>query len=134
MATDFDPKDCPVGLSNSKDIHYLGKEMNMAIKALTDKIGDMKQEITTLNDTMNTKFDKMDARFDVMDTKMEALKSEMDSKIESIKSAMPEEIDKEVNSMKGKTAVKAWVWVLCGVGGSAIIYAVSRWVGSLLGV
>lgn len=134
MATDFDPKECPVGLTNSKDIQYLGDKLDMAIERLTEKVGDMKQEITTLNNTMIDKFDKVEARFDVMDIKMESLKTEMDSKIESLKKSMPEEIDKEVNSMKGKAAAKAWAWIFVGVGGSAVIYLVSRWIGHLAGL
>jgi chromosome segregation ATPase len=134
VATDFDPKECPVGLTNSKDIQYLGDKLDMAIEQLTEKVGDMKQEITTLNNTMIDKFDKVEARFDVMDIKMESLKTEMDSKIESLRKSMPEEIDKEVNSMKGKAAAKAWSWIFVGVGGSAIIYLVSRWIGHLAGL
>lgn len=134
MATDFDPKDCPVGLTNSKDIHYLGEKLDMAIERLTEKVGDMKQEITTLNTTMNDKFDKMDARFDVMDTKIESFKNEMDSKIESLKSEMPQQIDDEVTKLKGKTAAKAWAWIFVGVGGSAVIYVVSRVIAKLLGL
>lgn len=135
MATDtFDPNSCPVGLTNSKDIEFLGERLNMAIEMLTAKVSDMKDDIETLSTTMNDKFDKMDARFDVMDIKIESFKNEMDLKMEALKNEMPQKIDDEVTRLKGKAATKAWVWVLCGVAGSAVVYVVSRWVASLFGL
>ena len=134
MAGEFDPKMCPIGLANSKDIEYLGERLNMAIEILTEKVSDMKQDIDSLNTNMNNKFEKVDKRFDAMDNKIDTFKKEMDSKIEGLKADMPNEIDKEINNLKGKTAVKGWVWVLCGVAGSTVVYIVSRWVGSMFGL
>ena len=106
----------------------------MAIERLTEKVSDMKQDIETLNVNMSSKFDKVDKRFDDMDNKIDSFKKEMDSKIDALKESMPEEIDREVNSLKGKKAVKAWVWVFAGVGGSTVIYLVSRAVAKIFGL
>lgn len=134
MAAEFDPKECPVGITNTKDIQYLGERLDMAIERLTEKVGDMKQDIETLNTNMNDKFEKVDKRFDSTDKKIDSFKKEMDSKIEGLKAEMPSEIDKEINNLKGKTAVKAWLWIFVGVGGSAIIYVISRAVARLVGL
>ena len=134
MANEFDPKECPVGITNSKDIQYLGERLDMAIERLTEKVSDMKQDIETLNTNMNDKFEKVDKRFDSMDKKIDSFKKEMDSKIEGLREDMPSEIDREINNIKGKTAVKAWVWIFVGVGGSAVIYLVSRAIARLFGL
>lgn len=106
----------------------------MAIEVLTEKVSDMKQDIETLNTNMNDKFEKVDKRFDSMDKKIDSFKKEMDSKIEGLKNEMPQQIDDEVTKLKGKTAAKAWAWIFVGVGGSAVIYVVSRIVAKLLGL
>lgn len=134
MASEFDPKECPVGITNSKDIQYLGERLDMAIERLTEKVSDMKQDIETLNTNMNDKFEKVDKRFDSMDKKIDSFKKEMDSKIEGLKNEMPQRIDDEVTKLKGKTAAKAWGWIFVGVGGSAVIYVVSRIVAKLFGL
>ena len=134
VANEFDPKDCPVGITNSKDIQYLGERLDMAIEKLTEKVGDIKQDVETLNKNMNTKFDKIDKRFDEMDNKIDTFKKEMDTKIEGLKSDMPNQIDNEVDRLRGKAALRTIGWVFLGVGGSCIIYIASRALAKVFGL
>lgn len=122
-AEEFDPRNCPVGITNSKDIENLGDKLDMAIERLTEKVGEMREDITTLSSNIDEKFEKVDSRFD-----------EMNLKIESIKDEIPQRIDEELERLKGKKASKAWAWIFVGVGGSAIIYIVSRAIAKVLGL
>lgn len=124
---DFSPDTCPVGITNAKNVEKLGDHFDMAIGMLTEKVTEMKDDITALSKKMDENFENVDKRF----TNMEA---SFQSQIADLKNSIPTTVETKIEEKRGKAAVGAWKYVLMGIFipiGVAIIIALIKY---LLGI
>ena len=121
---EFSPDNCPVGITNAKNIENLGDHFDMAIERLTEKVGELKEEVTSLSKNMDEKFEGVDKRFDSMEESFQ-------KELTEIKNSIPQTVDNKISEKRGKAAVGAWKYVLTGIlipVGIAIIVALCKYV------
>ena len=105
---DFSPDTCPVGITNAKNVEKLGDHFDMALQNLTDKVCELKEDVTSLSKNMDEKFDGVDKRFDSMEKKVQ-------QEIKVINDSIPAIIDSKIEEKRGKAAIGAWKYVLTGI-------------------
>lgn len=105
---EFSPDTCPVGITNAKNIENLGDHFDMAIDRLTEKVSEMKDDITTLSQKMEENFENVDKRFTNMETSFQ-------SQIADLKNSIPSTVEHKLEEKKGKAAVGAWKYLLLGI-------------------
>ena len=64
--SEFDPKNCPLGLVHQKEIEYTKDLLDMAIKRIEEKI-------ETGFSSIDSKFNGVDKRFDGVDERLNSL-------------------------------------------------------------
>ena len=141
MDSNFNPNSCPIGILNEKRIENLGDHVNMAIERLTDKVGEVKEDITTLSNSMDKKFDSMDQRFAAIDSKLESVDNKFDSiedrfndRMSELKNHIPSIVDDEIDRKKGDAAAAVIKWVFSGLLGGVLISVLISWAKMKLGL
>lgn len=141
MDSNFNPNSCPIGILNEKRIENLGDHVNMAIERLTEKVGEVKEDITTLSNNMDKKFESMDSRFATIDGKLEsvdkkfdAMEDKFNNRVSDLKSKIPEMVDDEMDHKKGAAASAIIKWVFSGLIGGVLISVLISWTKMKLGL
>lgn len=141
MDSNFNPNSCPIGILNEKRIENLGDHVNMAIDRLTEKVGEVKEDITTLSNNMDKKFESMDSRFATIDGKLEsvdkkfdAMEDKFNNRVSDLKSKIPEMVDDEMDHKKGAVASAIIKWVFSGLIGGVLISVLISWTKMKLGL
>ena len=111
MSTEFDPKTCPVGISNEKSIENVGDKLDMAIQRLEEKMDDMKEDLST---RMTTGFTDVNGKLDKLDSEVTNFKNSLDDRIET-----------KVKQLQGAFSAKIIGWVVAGLGGAVAIAVVT---------
>lgn len=123
MTTNFEPNNCPVGISNHKDIIGLGDRLDMAIERLTEKVSEVKEDLSCLSTNMDKKFEAVDERF-----------NDTNQKIDDLRKQIPSMVNDEIEKKRGSSASQAIKWLLTGVVGSVVIAIVTAYVRSKFGL
>lgn len=126
-ANDFNPKDCPIGIANEKNIENLGVRVDMAIERLTERVTEMKKDIAVLSENMDKKFESVDKRFDSMEEKFT-------QKLEKMSKSVPDVVNRELQNKKGNIALKILGWIFGSLGAAVTITVVTRYVCNFLGL
>lgn len=124
---EFSPESCPVGITNAKNVEKLGDHFDMAIERLTEKVGELKEEVTSLSKNMDEKFDCVDKRFDSMEQKVQ-------QEIKELKASIPSTVDSKIEERKGKTAAAAWKWILLGFAVPIVIGVITALIKAIFGI
>lgn len=111
--TDFDPKNCPVGISNEKQIENVEDKFEMAIQRLEEKLDDMKNNMEKGFSSVNKNIDKLNGRLNDLEAKL------------------PEMIDDRIEAKRHTRAWEVMKWIIVSLLGSAAIAVVSKAVVSL---
>lgn len=106
--SDFNPKDCPVGIANDNKIERVGDRLDMAIQRIEEKITDLKEDVNKGFSDMNNKLDNLEDRFNQFE---ETVDSKIDKRI------------KENTANKVMTVLK---WIIFTAGGSILIAVLTR--------
>ena len=114
MSTEFDPKDCPVGIANQKSIENVESKLDMAIKRLEEKVDDLRAD---LSGRMNTGFTDVNKKLDALDNRMTTFESSVDDRVE-----------KKVKQLQGAFSAKIVGWVICGLGGAVLVAVATAFV------
>lgn len=121
--SEFNPKDCPVGIKNEKNVETLGVRFDIMMQRLDEKMDEMKEDIASLSKKIDKNSTDMDKRFDAMEEKFE-------SKLEEVKKSVPATVDKKIEDYKNKQSGKLVRWVVSGVFGGVFIALVTSIVTS----
>ena len=112
----FKPENCPVGIVNGKNVEMLGDRLDMAIERLTEKVTEMKEDISALSDNMNQNFNSVD------------------KKLSELRTSIPEVVDRQLETQKDHSARKILSWVLTGAGGTILISLATAWIRAKVGI
>jgi len=134
MEGEFNPEVCPIGITNEKSIENLGDRVDMAIERLTEKVSEVKDDITSLSKFVDEKFESMDEKFDNVDKRFDSMEDKFYDKIGELKKSIPDIVDDRLERKKGNMASNVIRWVLCGVFGGIIISIATSWVKMKLGL
>ena len=109
---EFDPKSCPVGISNEKYIENVKDKFDMAIQRLEEKLNDMSNNIDKGFSSVNKNIDKLSERLD------------------NLEANLPKMIDERVDEkMEAKRNSRAWdvvKWIVVTLLGSAAVAVVTK--------
>ena len=125
--SEFNPKDCPVGITNEKNVEKLGVRFDIMMQRLDEKMDEMKNDIASLSKKIDKNSIDMDKRFDAMEEKFE-------TKLEEVKRNVPETVDKKIEDYKNKQSGKLVRWFFGGVVSSIFIALATSWVKMGLGL
>lgn len=129
--SEFNPKDCPIGITNEKNVEKLGIRFDIMMQRLDEKMDEMKNDIASLSKKIDKNSSEMDKRFDTMEEKFE-------TKLEEVKRSVPDTVDEKIENYKNKQSGKLVRWLFSGViGGVFIALAtsiVTAWVKLRLGL
>ena len=126
-STEFDPQNCPVGITNEKNVEKLGDRLDLMIQRLDEKMDGMKEDIASLSSKMDKNSSEMDKRFDSLEHKFE-------TEIEEVKKGIPSTVDKKIEEYKNRQAGKIVGWIFTGLGSGVIITIVGRLLLAKLGL
>lgn len=103
---DFDPKNCPVGITNEKNLEKIDTKFEMAIQRLEEKLDTLDKNMEKGFSIMNDKFTKLENRLDEMDKNL------------------PAKIDERIEEKRNSSAWGIIKWVLVSIGGSVLVSAI----------
>ena len=109
---EFNPKDCPVGISNNSKIDRVGDKLDMAIQRIEEKIIDLKEDVNKGFSDMNNKLDNLEDRFNQFEVNTPA----------QIETLVEKKI-KENTANKVMTVIK---WLIFTAGGSILIAVLTK--------
>lgn len=109
--SEFDPINCPVGIKNCAEIDKVKDKLDMAIERLEEKIGDMKEDLTT---RMNEGFSNVEEKLDTLGGQVNSLDSRITTMDGTLDARIDARIDTKLEIKKGKAAASAWKWILTG--------------------
>lgn len=112
--SEFNPKDCPVGITNEKNVEKLGVRFDIMMQRLDEKMDEMKVDIASLSEKIDKNSADMDKRFDTMEEKFE-------TKLEEVKKSVPETVDNKIEEYKNRQSSKLVRWLVSGVFGGVFI-------------
>lgn len=112
--SDFNPKDCPVGIANENKIERVGDKLDMAIQRIEEKIADLKEDVTKGFSDVNGKLDNLETRFNTLE--------------ESI----PQQVDKRIKENTANKVMTVLKWLIITLGGSVTITVVTKLILSAL--
>ena len=120
---EFDPIKCPVGIKNCSEIDRVKDKLDMAIERLEEKIGDMKEDLTS---RMDTGFANVEEKLDNLDTRMTNMETGMDARIDA-------KVEAKIDEKRGKAAAGAWKYLLVGICIPVIINLISAIIRAKIG-
>lgn len=123
---EFDPQNCPVGITNEKNVEKLGDKLDLMIQRLEEKMDDMREDIASLSHKIDKNSSEMDKRFDSLEKKFE-------TELEEVKKDIPHTVDKKIEEYKNKQAGAVVGWIFTGLAGSILIALVTSWIKLKLG-
>jgi predicted nucleic acid-binding Zn-ribbon protein len=126
-SAEFDPQNCPVGITNEKNVEKLGDKLDLMIQRLDEKMDGMKEDIASLSDKIDKNSSDMDKRFDSLEKKVE-------TELEEVKKGIPETVDKKIEDYKNKQAGAIIKWVFSGVIGTVFVAIITSWITGSLGL
>ena len=116
---EFDPKNCPVGISNEKYIENVKDRFDMAIQRLEEKLNDMSKNIDKGFSGVNQNIDKLNERLDTLETNLPKM--------------IDERVEEKIETKRNTQAWNVMRWVVVSLLGSAAIAVVTKVVISLIG-
>lgn len=114
MTDNFDPKNCPVGISNEKSIENVEIKFNMAIQRLEEKLDDMKENLDKGFSSVNDSITRLERRFDELEAKL------------------PEKIDDRIKAHRNNRSWEIIKWVIVTLLGSVAVATITNAVVSLI--
>jgi hypothetical protein len=106
--SEFDPKNCPIGLLHEHELKHTRDLLNMAIERIEERIETFKEGV-------DEHFASVDKRFDALE-----------KQVARIKSDIPEIVDNRIKDNNGMKALSIVKWVLFTVGGSILITLLTK--------
>lgn len=106
--SEFDPKNCPIGLLHENDLKHSRDLLNMAIERIEERIETFKEGV-------DEHFASVDKRFDALEKQVTQLKKDI-----------PEMVDERIKDNNGMKALNIVKWVVFTVGGSILITLLTK--------
>lgn len=101
-------QNCPVGISNKKEIELTGEKLTMAIERIEEKLCDLKEDVSEGFSNVNNRLDKFDDRF------------------KNLESGLPEMIDERIRQNTTSKVMNVLKWVFFTLCGSVTITVVTK--------
>ena len=106
--SDFNPKDCTVGIANDNKIDRVGDRLDMAIQRIEEKITDLKEDVSKGFSDVNGKLDNLEDRFNQFEETVDA------------------KIDKRIKENTANKVMTVLKWLIITAGGSILIAVLTR--------
>ena len=103
---DFDPKNCPVGITNEKNLEKIDTKFEMAIQRLEEKLDDMGKN--------------MEKGFSITNGKL----TELEKALTDLNDKLPAKIDERIEAKRNNRAWEIVKWVIVTIGGSVVLTAI----------
>lgn len=110
--TEFDPKSCPVGISNEKYIENVKDKFDMAIQRLEEKLNDMSNNIDKGFSSVNKNIDKLSERLDTLEANLPKM--------------IDERVDEKIDAKRNANAWNVVKWIVVSLLGSAAIAVITK--------
>ena len=109
---DFEPKNCPVGISNEKNIENVKDKFEMAIQRLEEKLDDMKNNMDKGFSSVNKNIDKLSERLDTLESNLPKM--------------IDDRVDEKIEAKRNSRAWDVVKWIVVTLLGSAAVAMVTK--------
>lgn len=106
--SDFNPKDCPVGVANEKNLEKLDTKVEMAIKRLEEKLDDMGKN--------------MEKGFSITNKKL----ADLEKSLTDLNEKLPTKIDERIEAKRNNRVWEILRWVIVSIGGTVGVTAIVK--------